>query len=559
MGFGTNDRTVYDLLNDKMYIVNANQRKYVWENSNWRELLEDMDLVLNHKSDKHFIGSVILKEEHLQDGIKNHYSVIDGQQRISTLTIMLCSLAYIFAEKDMIEEFKGLEKHLFVTDNRNKSFPIVSEKANPSISSLVCELYNSANKHFLENCELVNPTELLKATKNCKRIKDCFMFFYSEFSERTSEETKRLLDYRDILLDICYIDIIAEEDEDAYNIFEVLNARGLPLTDFELLRNYLLRYSEEGSKDTVKDQLSELENLLGDDAEVFLKHYAMHKYGSKTDKSENRPYKVITKKEKNNISNLIEDLLLKAKYYKKMTEYKDCSPLEKKVFSFFKPRRQQQFRPIVMGLMHQYELNNLDLTQYEKYLEYLYEFFICFFIIGEQTSNKIEDVVYGYSSKIENEFNKDVLLSFKKSMAERIPSRENFINAIKRIRYSHKFKAYSESRKRDNVFAIYELLEKELGYEGTFEDINIEHCNPDSESEENAHIGNQMLLEKSINEDCKGKPLAQKIELYDQSSLKYPKILREKYLINNGLLDYDKNCDFIAEVLFKRIKNLSQI
>ena len=558
MGFVTNDKTVYELLNDKMYIVNANQRKYVWGNSNWRELLEDLDLVLSHKSDKHFIGSVILKEEQLKDGIKNHYSVIDGQQRISTLTIMLCSLAYIFAERNMEEEFKGLEKHLFVTDNRNKSFPIVSEKANPSIASLVCELYNSANMHFKENCDLINLPELLKATKNCKKIKECFMFFYSEFNGRTSDNNKLLLDYRDVLLDVCYIDIIAQEDEDAYNIFEVLNARGLPLTDFELLRNYLLRYSEEGDKETVKKQLTELETLLGDDAEVFLKHYAMHKYGSKTDKSENRPYKVITKKEKNNIQNLIGDLLLKGKYYKKMTEYKECSPLEKKVFSFFKPRRQQQFRPIVMGLMHQYELNNLDLALYEKYLEYLYEFFICFFIIGEQTSNKIEDVVYGYSSKIENEFNNEVLLRFKKSMAERIPSYENFTNAIKRIRYSHNFKAYSESRKRDNVFAIYELLERELGYEGTFDKTNIEHCNPDSESEDNAHIGNQMLLEESINEKCKGKPLAQKIELYNQSAFMYPKLLREKYLLNNGSLDYDENCDYIADVLYKRIIKLSE-
>lgn len=63
MGFGTNDLTVYDLLNDKMFMVAANQRKYVWTKNNWRELIEDMDLVFVNKTEKHFIGSIIYKKK----------------------------------------------------------------------------------------------------------------------------------------------------------------------------------------------------------------------------------------------------------------------------------------------------------------------------------------------------------------------------------------------------------------------------------------------------------------------------------------------------------------
>ena len=116
-------------------------------------------------------------------------------------------------------------------------------------------------------------------------------------------------------------------------------------------------------------------------------------------------------------------------------------------------------------------------------------------------------------------------------MAERIPNKTNFANTIKRIRYSHNYKAYSDNRKRENVFAIYELLERELGYEGSFENMSVEHCNPDSENEENAHIGNLMLLEKDLNENsCKNKPLAQKLGYYNESTLQYPKIIREKFI-----------------------------
>ena len=45
MSFGANDLTVYDLLNDKMFIVASNQRKYVWTKNNWKELIEDIEIV----------------------------------------------------------------------------------------------------------------------------------------------------------------------------------------------------------------------------------------------------------------------------------------------------------------------------------------------------------------------------------------------------------------------------------------------------------------------------------------------------------------------------------
>ncbi|NLG04608.1 MAG: DUF262 domain-containing protein [Clostridia bacterium] len=557
MGFGSDDKKVYDLLNDKMFIVAANQRKYVWNQNNWREMLEDIDLVFENKTDKHFIGSVVLKKETINDGIKNHFSIIDGQQRITTLTIMLCAMAFIFAEHEEKADYEGLEKHLFVTDNKKNAFPIVSINANKYISKLVEVLYEEVNSHFISHFPLLSATDLLKKAGCIKVIKDCFLFFYSELKKRTETDLIALSNYLDIVLEIRYIDITAEEDEDAYTIFEVLNARGQALTDFELLRNYLFRYSNTEEKDNVKKSLSDLEELLQDEIEIFLKHYALHKYGAKTDKNENRPYKAITKQVKGNVTSFLQDLLLKASYYKKMIAFKDCSSLEYKIFSFFKPRRQQQFRPIVMGLMHQRDLGNLSDNDYEKYLEYLYEFFICYHIIGEKTSNKIEDIVYGYSYKIESGFTIELLNKFQIAMAERIPSKSDFINSIKRIRYSNQHKAYSGSRKREDVIAILELLERELGYDGSFDDITVEHCYPDAQDIQNAHIGNLILLEKDINENkCKGKPLPQKVSFYSTSKLEYPKIISAKFNSNDGVRDFDKNSQWVADKLFDRIKNV---
>lgn len=555
MGLNAEDKRVYDLLNDKMYIVSPNQRKYVWKSNNWQELLDDLILVYSEKVNNHFIGSVVLMEEDLKDGIKKHFSIIDGQQRISTLTIMLLAIAYLFSENNQRAYFTGLEKALFVRDNKGEEHPIVSEKANACIAKLVISLFKTGRQHFDNGDMLIEANTLAKEIKD-PVVRECFLYFYREFKELANADMRILVKYRELIDDIRYIDIVAEESEDAYTIFEILNARGQVLTDFELLRNFLLRYSESKNKTQVEKELQELEGFLGKETESFLKHYVIHKYGKKTDKDDMRPYKVISKEEKSSdVNMIIKDMITKAKYYNMMITFEDCSVLEKKVFSFFKPRRQQMFRPLVLGMMHQRDLGRLSIETYEQYLLFLYEFFICYHIIGEQTSNKINDIVHGYSNKIENNYNDGLLVAFKKSMSERIPSTENISNSIKRIRYSNKWKAYSDGKKRENVRAIFEIVERELGYEGDFENVNIEHCKPDSEREEHAHIGNLMLFEEAINERCKNKPLKEKLQYYQQSNLKYPQIIRSFYNEDDDI-DFDKTSNYILDKLLSRIKDL---
>lgn len=571
MGFDATNSKVYELLNDREYIVPSNQRKYVWTKNNWRELLDDIELVFQERSHDHFIGSVVLKRESGENGIRNRFSVIDGQQRVLTLTVMLCAIGLIFAENGDQENFNGLNKPLFVMDNKNRPHPIVSIQANKSISKIVTRLFENVNSHFEAGTDILPVDGLLKEVKAEGKIKDCFKCFYEWFCEKTNSDMAKLSKYREIIDDIRCINIIAEE-EDAYTIFEILNARGQPLTDFELLRNFLLKYSTDSTKENVKQKIDELEDLLGKDADMFLKHYVIHRYGLRTDKNENRPYKILVAKQKQaekdqmkmggdprtTSQELIDDLVKKAKYYEKITTFERCSTLEEKVFSFFKPRRQQQFRPIVLSMMDQKDRGNLTEDTYEKYLEFLYEFFICYHVIGEQASNKIDDVVFKYAVDLENRFGDNTLSDFRKSMVKRIPSKENFYNSIKRIRYSNRWKAYSDNKKRENVRAIFEIIERELGYTGNFEDCNIEHCIPDAQSEENAHIGNLFLLESTINENkCKDKPLGQKICFYKESKLKLPAKMAEENPQGNSF-DFEKRSEWIADFLYSYIINIRE-
>ena len=552
MGLDATNSTVYDLLNDKMYLIPVNQRKYVWNDNNWQEFWEDVNLVHKENITNHFIGSIVLEREQSQEGVRNCFSIIDGQQRITTITIFFAVLAFVYAKNHNKEFFAGLNKPLFVRDDKNESHPILSEKANADVSLLVEKIFEHGERCIKNSTEMVSLKELFDECGTPAIIKKCFQFFYDKITVTADKDMQIVKRFQSIVIDIRYIDIVAENDEDAYTIFEILNARGQALTDFELLRNFLLKYAAKDQKEEVHQKLKDISNRLADAADTFLSHYVIHKYGIKTNKNNMRPYKVIVSEEKaKSKEDLLNDLDLKSKYYSKILTYEGCSPLEKKIFSFFKPRRQQQFRPLVLSLMHQLDLGALSLEKYEENMQFLYEFFICYHLIGEQNSNKIQDVVHKYSKDIENQFSLELLDNFKKSMTDRIPNEQNFCNSIKNIRFSNHWKAYSDNRKRENVRAIFEVLERELGYKGDFSDCNIEHCYPDSASEENCQIGNMMLLEKRINDKCDSKALAQKIGYYKDSALILPSQIKPDFSIA------DRN-EWIAKKLHSYISSMKK-
>ena len=551
MSFEANDKKVYDLLKDKMYFMPINQRKYVWNENNWQELIDDLNLVYDEKTKDHFIGSLVLKTEDVDDGIRLHYSIIDGQQRLSTLTILECVVGVLFIRNNDKGKFLRLKELIMVKNRNYEEYPIISEKANKSIFNLVSSVVEMGDSYFNSNKEIISNDELLSSKPISKPIRECYSYIYKQLENKLT--TVDSIDkYQQIIENVRYIDIIALNNEDAFTIFEILNARGQSLKDFELLKNFMFKYSEE-KKEFYEQVLNGIEQRLGDKTEVFLKHFVMHKYGCKTGKEEKRPYKVIVSAQKGkDQEEFLLDLELKSKYYNKILCAEGCTENEKKIFLFFKTRRQQQFRPLILGLMHQKELGTITFEEYEKALSFLYTFFICYNIIGEENSNKIEDVVYTYSGEFENNFSKTILEKFKKSIMKRLPSKPMFINKIKGVGYGgKKWKAYSGARKAENIKAIFELIEREKGTTCEFDGkINIEHIMPESQSEQNVVIGNLMLLEMEINEKCKDKPLVEKVEYYRESKLFFPQQVAERYDYH-GEFNIGERTDEIAELLYE--------
>lgn len=147
MSFEAKEKSVDKLLNDSIYCIPRNQRRYVWTSQNWNDLYDDVMLVVDGIAESHFIGSIVLKDEGKEDGLSK-YTVIDGQQRILTLTIFLAAIMFILKKRNMMDDFGGTIKYLVAKDIKNKFREIVYPEYHLTLPKLVNNLIQKSQEEI---------------------------------------------------------------------------------------------------------------------------------------------------------------------------------------------------------------------------------------------------------------------------------------------------------------------------------------------------------------------------------------------------------------------------
>lgn len=556
MAFKAQERKVSDLLTGSILEIPRNQRRYVWKEEHWNDLLDDLKFAIatNDSTKKHFIGSIVLKEEGTVNGI-NHFTIIDGQQRTFTLLLFLTAIMVLFKERKMENDFRGNSKLLIATDLKNKSYCILNSDFYLSLSKIVLKICDWENHSSLN--DIIKDD--VKNKKIEKPLTNCIIYYYNALKEHSDDY---ILTIRDALIETSFVEIIATTEEDSYTIFEILNARGQDLEDHELLKNYIMRYirpQEQTKIDEVKIRWTDdIDKGLGSSIKKFFKHYTTHKYSTTKKDS---VYKTIQRGTPNkDVNTLFEDILKKADYYKTILkpvaegEESNCSLMEHQIFSFFINKKAEQFRPMFLSLMHQRNLNNMDEKKYLNTLNYLYLFFVCYNIIGEEKSNKLEDPIYKYSPMLENDFSEDTLNMFIDSLNKRLPNKDAFVNLFKNIGWSNHTTFYNDSNNKERVKLVLEILEKNKSGQN-ITDYTIEHILPDSESEDNAQIGNLLPLEETLNRRCKNLCLNKKIPIYKESNFAITRGFATRYESKTEMFNPVDRTKYLAELIYGFITN----
>lgn len=556
MAFEARQQQISFLLGKKIYFIPRNQRKYVWSDDNWKNLLEDLYFT-QETGKSHFLGSVVLNTQPQpnNDDVE-YFEIVDGQQRITTIILILIVIAQIFKERRENALFQGLLPYIQTTNINNKTSSTLYTDVHTCIMTLISTVadidtpYNTMQK-LITNCITNKKQDLI--------IEKCLRFYYENLNTRNTEEVAA---FRIALVSANYINI-KTNDEDAYTVFEILNARGMDLEDHELLKNYILRYTVPVNNIDIARQewKDEIENRLGKHITNFLKHYIAHKYGIAGVTKNRAVYDTIKKQTSvAEVNKLFCDLKLKAKYYQQIVCENDLQGNQiteiDRVLKFMLSNRSLLFRPIYLSLLHQAELGNILEAQLVKIFKCIQYFFVCYNLISKENSNKISEGIQKYASLIENEYNNEVLKQFLQHLKDRMPTKNEFRNAFKLIGYSNHCEFYHDNKNKQKAEMALNILEQIKSGCVDVPSFTIEHILPDSLNRENAMIGNLMPLEENLNGLCKDKPLNEKIPIYDKSKFLTVRNVSNRYRDNVAGFNINSRTTVMADDLYNEIERI---
>lgn len=256
-----------------IYVIPKYQREYSWNRKQWTVLFDD--LLENNKG--YFLGSIICINQNTDPLQTNRLELVDGQQRMATLSILLAAIYCILKEKrDLLSEDQQIEliniKHRLIL------------KKNASQYRLVLQIQNYNQNDYASKLASLGIGEVSNHQNNAgnRRIYLAFSFFYNQLLALSNGGTQieKIIEFYEKVLVAIIVKIDVNTHADAYTLFESLNNRGLPLTPIDMIKNKLFstieRVSAGNRMDVFFQKWNEIISLLGDDStnqERFLRQF----------------------------------------------------------------------------------------------------------------------------------------------------------------------------------------------------------------------------------------------------------------------------------------------
>lgn len=260
--------------NGKTYEVPLYQRDYSWKIEQWEDLWEDIRSLQGHDND-HYMGAIVL-----QSGDRKKFRIIDGQQRIATLSILvLACISYlrelqtVGADADANANRANLLESAFIGAKDPVSLRVVSKLR-----------LNAHDDNFyqLNLSQLVPPAGGLRNLSDSERLMwDCFQFFQKKVKEHFAgnHDGGAIAAFINEVISerLLFISVRVQDELSAYTVFETLNARGLELTETDLLKNYLLSLADrlsKGQMEPLLHQWNRITDMVGSARlPEFLRHH----------------------------------------------------------------------------------------------------------------------------------------------------------------------------------------------------------------------------------------------------------------------------------------------
>lgn len=515
LGIGT-------LIKNRSLRVPIHQRPYSWVDEHVLALLNNIKS--NFNEDEYFIGTVVLTENN------SNYEIVDGQQRITTVSLIYACLRDSFSEKTDSDDIQT--KYLSTYDIRTKEYL-------PRI-----ELSQQDND-FYRNLIINKNTDFKVQRSSNQKIKDAYSLIKSEIKkllENNNNDENILIDWKEFLDNkLKVVSIAVPNDTNAFTIFETLNDRGLALAQIDLLKNYL--YSKANTRlDEVQKSWIELISKIESEDEslllTYVKHFWFANYNFIRERN-NELYKNIKENIKNStsVTTFVNTLKNDAEIYLAIlnhnssfwNSYDNICKSYIETLNYF---NLEQYRPLVFAVLKKFPPEEV-----KKSLKLIVSWLIRNLIVGSMGGGTLERA---YADKA-----KDIILGkintasiLRDSLTSVIPQDEIFkeqfkVATVSQAKNARYYLASMENYKRGKSHP-------ELLVNLNPDSVNLEHIlpqNPEenypnfSEEQHSAYykrIGNLTLMKTKENNDFKNSNFANKKTKYAESELWITKSISEK-------------------------------
>ena len=451
----------------KRFVIPVYQRKYDWKEENCRKLYEDLKKIVVDRRDSHFFGSIVSSV--VGSGATTEYHIIDGQQRLTTVTLLLLAIRNLISSKKIFAKEPRLDEQInerFLIskwakeDDRIKLRPVKSDR-------------DALHRLFGDEEDYDHSSNL---TLNYKLF--CNLILKEEIS---------VDDLYSAIGKLEIISITLDQGDNAQLIFESLNSTGLALTEGDKIRNYVLMGLPPKDQSKYYDNFwDKIEKCTNKDVSGFIRDYLSVKQQiTPTISNVYHAFKEYAENAKLPIDTLLGDILRYARFYEKLLVCKSGLGEQKLDDCLYRMMRLEIVvtRPFlleVLRLNQDGKLSADDVLQIFLITEnYLFRRNIC--EVPTNALNKIflnlNKEILRYDNSVDNYVQKFIYALRSKKESGRFPDDEEFTDALaaKQVyQMRGKYKAYLFER-----FENYGTIETKDVYTHLDNNVyTIEHIMP---------------------------------------------------------------------------------
>ncbi len=535
------DKTVRDLLGSKrQFVIPRFQREYSWDKKNYQEFLEDMlgNLIIKDgriSSSQYFLGTMLFIGN-FAEGTEQEIQVVDGQQRLTTITILFSAMSDIFLTLGEQTLSRQLFAYIMTEDDDGNEVRILKSKTSYPFFS-----------YFIQDKEKKMSPDATTEEEHC--IKETYEYFRAQLTEaklksmlkrkhgseivEALSEIDVLKALRDQVLNSTFISISTTDREQANKIFEILNAKGKRLAYIDLIKNKIFEvlnkvepadFAEETWKN-IKETLSFGKESVG--LATFYQHFWSSKYKKVSSNKLYEAFNSTIKKSETEYTEFIKELLKNAKIYMQIVNPKREDYNNRKEYfgivqslscinNYFNV---VQVRIALLALFDTKQRGIVDFTMLRDTLSCLENFHFAYNAILANRTNRLEKIYSSFAIALRKSQTKaeakcvirDKLVA---PLDELFPTFDSFSEKFVALSFTKKDKVSNVKTK----YAINKLNSLYSNNEVFANDGTIEHIIPEKEQGNTLNIGNLILLEDNLNVEAGHENYANKCAVYAKSN-----------------------------------------